>query len=180
MSDIADTDFRQPRRYVRLDTILRLRWLAMLGQLAAIFVVSQGLGFDLPVVPCLAILGLSVVTLVFLGGWASEAAGWLYGYGVAARLVYGLSAAAMIGGAARSEARLRWPPSLIGIGRASYAIYLFHLIGIGIAWQVGTRLGVALPPVPWFILLVLAGGLLGVAVHVAVERPLLRWMRRGG
>ncbi|MFN3674917.1 MAG: acyltransferase family protein [Sphingomonas pseudosanguinis] len=116
----------------------------------------------------------------FLGGWALEAAGWLYGYGVAARLVYGLSAAAMIGGAAGSEARLRWPQSLIGIGRASYAIYLFHLIGIGVAWQVGTRLGVALPPVPWFILLVLAGGLLGVAVHVTVERPLLRWMRRGG
>lgn len=118
--------------------------------------------------------------IVFLGGWALEAAGWLYGYGVAARLVYGLSAAAMIGGAAGSEARLRWPPSLIGIGRASYAIYLFHLIGIGVAWQIGMRLGVALPAVPWFILLVLAGGLLGVAVHVTVERPLLRWMRRGG
>jgi two-component system sensor histidine kinase RegB len=66
MSDIADTDFRQPRRYVRLDTILRLRWLAMLGQLAAIFVVSQGLGFDLPVVPCLAILGLSVLLNIAL------------------------------------------------------------------------------------------------------------------
>lgn len=118
--------------------------------------------------------------IVFLGGWVMEAAGRLYGYGMAARLVYGLSAAAMIGGAAGSEARLRWPPSLIGIGRASYAIYLFHLIGIGVAWQIGMRLGVALPPVPWFILLVLAGGLLGVAVHITVERPLLRWMRRGG
>jgi len=66
MSDIADTDFRQPRRYVRLDTILRLRWLAMLGQLVAIFVVSQGLGFDLPVLPCLAILGLSVLLNIAL------------------------------------------------------------------------------------------------------------------
>src|SRR6202012_3617069 len=61
MNDIAASDFRHPRRYVRLDTILRLRWLAALGQLAAIFVVVQGLEFDVPVVPCLAIVGLSAL-----------------------------------------------------------------------------------------------------------------------
>ncbi|MGH6681437.1 MAG: ActS/PrrB/RegB family redox-sensitive histidine kinase, partial [Bradyrhizobium sp.] len=61
MIDIARSDFRQPRRYVRLDTILRLRWLAALGQLAAIFVVAQGLEFDLPVVPCLTIISLSAL-----------------------------------------------------------------------------------------------------------------------
>jgi two-component system sensor histidine kinase RegB len=61
MTDVAASDFRQPRRYVRLDTILRLRWLAVLGQLAAIFIVAQGLEFDVPVVPCLAIVGLSAV-----------------------------------------------------------------------------------------------------------------------
>ena len=33
MTDVAASDFRHPRRYVRLDTILRLRWLAALGQL---------------------------------------------------------------------------------------------------------------------------------------------------
>ena len=43
MTDIAASDFRHPHRYVRLDTILRLRWLAALGQLAAIFIVAQGL-----------------------------------------------------------------------------------------------------------------------------------------
>lgn len=59
MSEIADTDFREPRRYVRLDTILRLRWLAALGQMATIFIVSQGLDFDVPVVPCMVIIGLS-------------------------------------------------------------------------------------------------------------------------
>src|SRR6185503_14020148 len=61
MSDIAVSDFRHPRRHVRLDTILRLRWLAVLGQLAAIFIVAQGLEFDLPVVPCLTIVGLSAL-----------------------------------------------------------------------------------------------------------------------
>jgi two-component system, sensor histidine kinase RegB len=59
MTEIAGSDFRHPRRYVRLDTILRLRWLAALGQLAAIFIVVQGLEFDLPVIPCVVIVGLS-------------------------------------------------------------------------------------------------------------------------
>jgi two-component system sensor histidine kinase RegB len=52
-------DTPQPRRTVRLDTILRLRWLAVLGQLAAIFVVSEGLGFDVAVVPCVAVVAFS-------------------------------------------------------------------------------------------------------------------------
>ncbi|MGA7809134.1 ActS/PrrB/RegB family redox-sensitive histidine kinase [Bradyrhizobium sp.] len=61
MTEIATSDFRHPRRHVRLDTILRLRWLAVLGQLAAIFMVAQGLEFDLPIVPCLAIVSLSAL-----------------------------------------------------------------------------------------------------------------------
>src|SRR3984893_10553507 len=61
MSDVAASDFRHSRRHVRLDTILRLRWLAALGQLAAIFIVIQGLEFDVPVSPCLTIVGLSAL-----------------------------------------------------------------------------------------------------------------------
>src|ERR1700716_1320055 len=61
MTDVAASDFRHPRRYIRLDTILRLRWLAVLGQLAAIFIVVQGLEFDVPVIPCVAIVGLSAL-----------------------------------------------------------------------------------------------------------------------
>src|SRR5580704_3955295 len=61
MTDIAASDLRHPRRYIRLDTILRLRWLAALGQLAAIIIVVQGLEFDVPVVPCVAIVGLSAL-----------------------------------------------------------------------------------------------------------------------
>jgi len=59
MTDVSVSDFRHPRRYVRLDTILRLRWLAALGQLAAIFVVVQGLEYDMAIVPCVTIIGLS-------------------------------------------------------------------------------------------------------------------------
>jgi two-component system, sensor histidine kinase RegB len=66
MTDVAASDFRHPRRYVRLDTILRLRWLAVLGQLTTIFVVVQGLEFDVEVVPCLAIIGLSALLTLAL------------------------------------------------------------------------------------------------------------------
>jgi two-component system sensor histidine kinase RegB len=61
MTDVAASDFRHPSRYVRLDTILRLRWLAALGQLTAIFIVAQGLEFDVPVIPCVAIVGVSAL-----------------------------------------------------------------------------------------------------------------------
>src|SRR3954464_10770761 len=61
MTEIAASDFRHPRRHVRLDTILRLRWLAALGQLAAIFIVAQGLEYDVPVIPCVTIVGLSAL-----------------------------------------------------------------------------------------------------------------------
>src|SRR6476469_6149829 len=61
MTDVAASDFRLPHRYVRLDTILRLRWLAALGQLTAIFIVAQGLEFDFPVIACIAIVGVSAL-----------------------------------------------------------------------------------------------------------------------
>jgi two-component system sensor histidine kinase RegB len=61
MTEIAASDFRHPQRHVRLDTILRLRWLAALGQLTAIFIVAQGLEFEFAVVPCLIIVSVSAV-----------------------------------------------------------------------------------------------------------------------
>src|SRR5258705_8930045 len=61
MPGVASSYFRAPTRPVCLDTILRLRWLAALGQIAAIFIVAQGLEFDVPVIPCVAIIGLSAL-----------------------------------------------------------------------------------------------------------------------
>jgi len=59
MNEIAVSDFHHSRRRIRLDTILRLRWLAVLGQLAAIFIVVQGLEFNVPIVACISIIALS-------------------------------------------------------------------------------------------------------------------------
>jgi two-component system sensor histidine kinase RegB len=61
MSDVAASDFRHPHRFVSLDTILRLRWLAALGQLTAIFIVAHGLEFDFPVIACVAVVGISAL-----------------------------------------------------------------------------------------------------------------------
>jgi two-component system sensor histidine kinase RegB len=47
------------RRNVRLDTLLRLRWLAIIGQTTAVLVVYYGLEFTLPVWTCLAVIALS-------------------------------------------------------------------------------------------------------------------------
>jgi Signal transduction histidine kinase len=48
-----------PRRNVRLDTLVRLRWLAVIGQSTAVTVVYFGLDFPLPIWPCLAVIALS-------------------------------------------------------------------------------------------------------------------------
>jgi two-component system sensor histidine kinase RegB len=46
-------------RNVRLDTLLRLRWLAVIGQTTAVLVVYLGLDYDLPIWACLAVIGLT-------------------------------------------------------------------------------------------------------------------------
>jgi two-component system, sensor histidine kinase RegB len=51
---------------LRLHTIIRLRWIAVLGQLAAISVVSLVLGFYVPIGACLTVIALSAWLNVFL------------------------------------------------------------------------------------------------------------------
>jgi two-component system sensor histidine kinase RegB len=48
-----------PRRNVRLDTLVRLRWLAIIGQTTAILVVYHGLSFELPIYACLGVIALA-------------------------------------------------------------------------------------------------------------------------
>ncbi len=54
------------RWQVRLETLARLRWLAVLGQIIAVLAVDLGLGFPLPLLPCLALIGLSVLLNILL------------------------------------------------------------------------------------------------------------------
>ena len=84
-------------RNVRLDTLVRLRWLAVFGQLAAVLVVYLGLEFEVPIWPCLAVIALpALLNIVLRVGfhetqWLEpDRAAWLLGFDVAqlAALLY--------------------------------------------------------------------------------------------
>ncbi|MBI3434610.1 MAG: ActS/PrrB/RegB family redox-sensitive histidine kinase [Proteobacteria bacterium] len=60
-------DQRTPlQRKVRLDTLLRLRWLAIIGQTSALLIVQFGLEYDFPIWEGLAIVALSAVANLVL------------------------------------------------------------------------------------------------------------------
>ena len=59
LEDTADVLHLPRRRNVRLDTLLRLRWLAIIGQTTAVLVVQYAVEFPLPVYACLAVIALS-------------------------------------------------------------------------------------------------------------------------
>ena len=54
---------------LRLHTIIRLRWIAVLGQFAALCTVAFGLGFYVPLGACLTVIALSAWLNVFLAVW---------------------------------------------------------------------------------------------------------------
>ena len=95
--------FGLPRSYdrtrnVRLDTLVRLRWLAVLGQLAALLVVHFGLDYVVvPIWSCLAVIAVAVLLNVALRlgfpktQWLDpDRAAWLLGFDIAelAALLY--------------------------------------------------------------------------------------------
>jgi two-component system sensor histidine kinase RegB len=59
LDDTADVLHLPQRRNVRLDTLLRLRWLAIIGQTTAVLVVYYAVEFPLPIWACLAVIALS-------------------------------------------------------------------------------------------------------------------------
>lgn len=77
-------------RSMRVDTLVRLRWLAILGQTLAVMVVNDGLAFDLPLWPCLSVIALYAwvniaLRVRFRSHQRLEAhrAAWLLGFDVA-------------------------------------------------------------------------------------------------
>lgn len=59
MRDLADLDLGGRARRLRVDTIVRLRWLAVAGQSAAVLTTYFGLGFSLPLTPCFIVIAAS-------------------------------------------------------------------------------------------------------------------------
>ena len=81
---------QHPLRNVRLDTLVRLRWLAIIGQSTAVLVVYYGLDFHLPIYACLAAIVLSAWLNVALRlrfhmtqRLAPDRAAWLLAFDIA-------------------------------------------------------------------------------------------------
>jgi two-component system sensor histidine kinase RegB len=84
-------------RNVRLDTLVRLRWLAVFGQFAAVLVVHFGLEYQVPFWACLAVIALAILLNVALRigfrqtQWLEpDRAAWLLAFDIAelAALLY--------------------------------------------------------------------------------------------
>ncbi len=59
MTNQPAREAHQIGRSVRLDTLVRLRWLAVIGQTTAVLVVYWGLDFELPIWACLSVISLA-------------------------------------------------------------------------------------------------------------------------
>jgi peptidoglycan/LPS O-acetylase OafA/YrhL len=119
---------------------------------------------------------------LFVAAALAEDAGALDGYAPLARAAYGVPAALLIAGLAALErdGRLRPPAGLRALGSASYCIYLFQFVFIGVAWQLliaggGDQASAGLGAFAVLTAAAIGGGM---ATHRWIERPLLRLVRR--
>ena len=132
-------------------------------------------------VPGSAVMLLTGIVLFAAAGIA-EVLGILNGFGMTARLIYGPCAALVIVGLVERErsGQLKVPRVLGVLGRASYSVYLVHLVAIGIAFHFISRM-VHLTPADalplWFVLCVVGTGA-GVLASIWVEHPVIRLSRR--
>lgn len=66
MTDSIGLDLGRRSRRLRVDTLIRLRWLALCGQTIAVLLVRFGFGFPIPLVMCLGIIAISAWLNIFL------------------------------------------------------------------------------------------------------------------
>ena len=59
MPDLTNIDLGRPARRLRVETLSRLRWLAVAGQAIAVLFTYYGLQFPLPLMSCLSVIALS-------------------------------------------------------------------------------------------------------------------------
>src|SRR5215212_76949 len=90
LDDAADVLPLPQRRNVRLDTLLRLRWLAIIGQTIAVLVVYYAIEFPLPIWACLSVVAVSFKQKIALRVRFSltqrlepERAAWLLAFDIA-------------------------------------------------------------------------------------------------
>ncbi len=103
------------------------------------------------------------------------------GYADSSRIVYGVFAALIVLGAAAAdrESPLNVPSSLRMLGAASYSIYLFQFIFIGVLWKLWLAAGLdrLTPHTASFPLLAIGGVVGGILASRLIEYPLIRLVR---
>jgi exopolysaccharide production protein ExoZ len=123
------------------------------------------------------VTGMTLLTCACLG----ENFSLFNGYSNFARLLYGIPTGLIIAGigALDRAGRLSVPGFLRTLGAASYSIYLFQFVFIGLAWQawIATGLIDRAPTILTFGILALSGLMGGIAIHRWVELPLLAFVR---
>jgi exopolysaccharide production protein ExoZ len=144
----------------------------------ALFYVWRSIGSQLPTIPA-AIVGWSAIALCYLAHvfpWAGSIEFPWAATVEAAPIVIVASALLM----SKAGADVQWKPLLL-LGDASYAIYLTHIIAMQFLVLPLVTAGKLAPPSSalWSMLATLAACLaIGVGVHLWVEKPLGRALRR--
>jgi peptidoglycan/LPS O-acetylase OafA/YrhL len=128
----------------------------------------------------LAMIGIGL----FAAAAIAENLGAIDGYADSARLWYGIPSALIVLGVAQagSGPQFSVPKLLSVLGGASYSIYLFQFVFIGMTWKLwlNASLDRSLPHGLAFVPLAAAGILGGIAMSRYVEHPLIRMIRNGG
>lgn len=133
---------------------------------------------QLPAPRAFAIAG----ALAFLAVGVAESRAVIDGYKDPARFYYGAAALLLVVGLVESERKFgAGVPRWLGVlGKASYSIYLGHLLMIGVAWKLLAKLDVtsSVPRALLHLVLVAIGVGGGVALSMLVEYPLMGVARR--
>jgi two-component system sensor histidine kinase RegB len=150
MVDIRPTELARSARHLRLETLIRLRWLAITGQTLAVTFVRFGFGFPLPFGFCLLIIALSALVNIALRieypashRLSDNAATFLLGFDILqlAALLY------LTGGLQNPFAILFLAPVLI----SATALTPERTLGLGLlAVGSATLLVLLHRPLPWF------------------------------
>jgi len=124
---------------------------------------------------------LAAGAALFVAAAVAEDAYLIDGYADLSRLIYGPAAALIVLGAAEADRRslITVPMILRTLGKASYSIYLFQFVFIGVVWKTWLAAGMdgKMPHIASFPLLATAGVAGGIAVSRLVEYPLLGLIR---
>ncbi len=126
--------------------------------------------------------------LVLLCGVAAFAAvavaedlAWIEAYSALSGFLYSLSAGLIVLGGVSGDrtGTFAVPQSLQRIGGATYTIYLFHLMIIGVVWQAILKAGLATPGLVLILFAAMAAAIVivGVLISEWVEQPLIRQAR---